>query len=147
MKAKIRINPLLPAGIFLLVFTVSCEELLNNLGTQQNVREKIEGQWSCDETSEFYKSTAEIFAVYISPDQDDSTKVLIDNFYELGYDVSVVATISDRNLYIDSQTVGNGYTIIGSGSISSNYNEINWNYTVEDGSGKIDNATARFTRM
>jgi hypothetical protein len=147
MKAKIRINPVLPLGIFLLVFTASCEELLNNQGTDEDVRDKIEGQWSCDETSEIYKSTAEIFAVYISPDQDDSTKVLIDNFYELGYDVSVVATVSNRNLYIASQTVGDGYTIIGSGTISSNYNEIKWNYSVEDGSGQVDNATATYTKL
>jgi hypothetical protein len=144
MKAKIRINPVLPIGIFLLAFTASCEELLN---TEVDVRAKIEGQWSCDETSEIYKSTAEIFAVYISPDQDDSTKVLIDNFYELGYDVSVVATVSNRNLFISSQKVGDGYTIIGSGTISSNYNEINWNYSVEDGSGQVDNVTATYTKL
>ena len=147
MKAIGWINPVLPISILLLALTVSCEELLNNLGNDEDVREKIEGQWSCDETSEFFKSTAEIFTVYISPDPDDSTKVLIDNFYELGYDVSAVASVSGRNLYINSQTVGDGYTIIGSGTISSNYNEINWNYSVEDGSGEVDNVTATYTRL
>jgi hypothetical protein len=147
MKAKIWINPVLVIGIFLLAFATSCEDLLNNSGSGLDVRAKIEGQWSCDETSEIYKSTAEIFSVYISSDEDDSTKVLIDNFYELGYDVSVVATVSNRNLYLDSQTVGNGYTIIGSGTISSNYNEIQWNYSVEDGSGQVDNVTATYTKL
>jgi len=147
MKAKIRINPVFPVSILLLAFTVSCEELLNNLGDDEDVREKIEGQWSCDETSEIFKSTAEIFSVYISPHPHDSTKVLIDNFYELGYDVSAVATVSGRNLYISTQTVGDGYTILGSGTISANYNEINWNYSVEDGSGETDNVTATYTKL
>jgi len=147
MKAKIRINPVFPISFLLLAFTVSCEELLNNLGSDEDVRERIEGQWSCDETSEIFKSTAEKFSVYISPHPDDSTKVLIDNFYELGYDVSAVATVSGRNLYISTQTVGDGYTILGSGTISANYNEINWNYSVEDGSGETDNVTATYTKL
>ena len=147
MKAKISIHTILPVSILLLALTVSCEELLNNLGDDKDVREKIEGQWSCDETSEIFKSTAEKFSVYISPHPDDSTKVLIDNFYELGWDVSAVATVSNRNLYITSQTVGDGYTIIGSGTVSSDYNEINWNYSVEDGSGEVDNVTATYTRL
>ena len=89
----------------------------------------------------------EIFSVYISPHPNDSTKVLIDNFYELGYDVSAVATVSGRNLYISTQTVGDGDTILGSGTISANYNEINWNYSVEDGSGEVDNVTATYTKL
>jgi len=147
MKTKIRIHPFLPVSIFLLALTVSCEELLNTTGTDEDVRERIEGQWSCDETSEIYKSTAEIYSVYISPDPDDSTKVLIDNFYELGYDVSAVATVSGRNLFINTQTVGDGYTVIGSGTISSDYNKINWSYSVEDGSGEVDDVTATYTKL
>jgi hypothetical protein len=146
MKTRTKIHPVLPAGILFLALTVSCEELLNT-SDNGDIREKIEGQWSCDETSEIYKSTAEIFSVYISPHPDDSSKILIDNFYELGWDVSAVATVSNRNLYIHTQTVGDGYTIIGSGTISSNYNEIKWNYSVDDGSGETDNVTATYTRL
>jgi hypothetical protein len=147
MKAKIRINPVLPVGILMLFLAVSCEELLNNMGTEEDVRERLEGEWSCDETSEIFKSTAEKFSVYISPHTHDSTKVLIDNFYGLGWDVSAVATVSGRNLYISSQTVGDEFTIIGSGTISSNYNEIKWNYSVEDGSGEVDNVSAVYTKL
>ena len=120
---------------------------MDTIGTDTDIREKIEGQWRCDETSEYYKSTAEIFSVYIYPHPDDSSKVLIDNFYELGYDVSVVAALSNRSLYINSQTVEGGFTVIGSGTISSNYNVIEWNYSVDDGSGMVDNVTATFTKL
>jgi len=147
MEAKMSFKLIFPIGILLMVLTLSCEELLNDLGNEEDIREKIEGQWSCNETSEYYKSTAEIFSVYISPHQYDSTKVLIDNFYGLGYDVSVVATLSNRNLYINSQTVGDGFTVIGSGTISNNYNEIEWNYSVDDGSGQTDNVTATYTKL
>jgi hypothetical protein len=145
MRAKNIIKPILPISILLLAVTLSCEEL-ENLNTG-DVRDKLEGQWRCDETSEIFKSTAEIFSVYISPHPTDSTKVLIDNFYELGYNVSAVATVSNRNLYINTQTVGDGFTIIGSGTISSSYNEIEWNYSVEDGSGAVDNVTATYTKL
>jgi len=88
-----------------------------------------------------------VFSVYISPHPSDSTKILIDNFYELGYTVSAVAIVSNRSLYINTQTIGDGFTIIGSGTISSNFNEIEWNYSVEDGSGAVDNVTATYTKL
>jgi hypothetical protein len=147
MKTHRLINPILPIGLLLMLTAVSCEDLFDNLEGDEDVRDKIEGQWSCDETSEYYKSTAEIFTVYISPDPDDSTRVFIDNFYELGYDVSVVATVSGRNLFIHTQTIGGGFTILGSGTIASNYNTIEWNYSVDDGSGKTDNVTATYTKL
>ncbi|MBN1415930.1 MAG: hypothetical protein JW973_12575 [Bacteroidales bacterium] len=140
------IKPILPFSILLMAVNLSCEELLDDMNTG-DVREKIEGQWQCDETSEYYKSTATKFTVYISPHPDDSTKVLIDNFYQLGFDVSAVATVSNRNLYINSQTIGDGFEVIGSGTISSNYNQIDWNYSVNDGSGQIDDVVAVYTKL
>ena len=145
MKAKNIIKSIFPFSILLMAVTLSCEEL-ENPGTE-DIREKIEGQWKCDEISEYYKSTASVFQVYIYPHPDDSTKVIIENFYGLGDDVSVVVTMSNRNLYINSQTVGDGFTVIGSGTISSNFNEINWNYSVDDGSDKTDNVTATYTKL
>jgi len=146
MKTKNILKPILPLSILLMAVTLSCEELLNDTDTG-DIRDKIEGQWQCDETSEYYKSTAEVFSVYISPHPDDPTKVLIDNFYGLGFDVSAVATVSNRNLYVNAQTIGDGFEIIGSGTISSNYNQIEWNYSVDDGSGKVDNVTATYTKL
>jgi len=145
MKANNIIKQILPVSLLLMVLNQSCEEL--NDMSNGDVRDKLEGQWQCDETSEYFKSTAEVFSVYISPHPSDSTKILIDNFYELGYTVSAVATVSNRSLYINTQTIGDGFTIIGSGTISSNFNEIEWNYSVEDGSGAVDNVTATYTKL
>jgi hypothetical protein len=145
MNAKSLIKPILPLAFLLMVFTMSCEDLLDDT-SNADIREKIEGQWKCDETSSYYKTTSQIYEVYIYPHPDDSTLVVIENFYGL-IDVSVVATMSNRNLYINSQTVGDNFTIIGSGTISSNYNEIEWNYSVEDGSGTVDDVTATYTKL
>ncbi len=145
MKAGKTIRTILPASLMLMVLTLSCEELADL--NAEDIRERLEGQWQCDETSEYFKSTAEVFSVYISPHPDDSDKVLIDNFYELGYSVSAVATVSGRNLYINTQTIGDGFTVIGSGTISSNYSVIEWTYSVEDGSGTNDNVKATYTKL
>jgi hypothetical protein len=145
MKLKNILKPILPLSILILMLAPSCEEL-GNMGTE-NIRDNIEGQWQCDETSEYYKSTAQIYEVYIYPHPDDSTLVFIENFYGLTNDVSVIAKVSSRNLFINTQTVGEGFTITGSGTISSNFNNINWSYSVDDGSGKIDNVTATYTKL
>jgi hypothetical protein len=122
------------------------------------VRDRIEGQWTCDETSHIYKSTESetshiykstesIYVVYIDPDPSDTTKVIISNFYNLGFDIYVYAKINSLNLSISQQTTKDGFKILsGSGGISSNYKEINWSYRVDDGSGEIDNVTATYTK-
>jgi hypothetical protein len=106
---------------------------------------KLTGEWTCDETSEFFKSTLEIYTVYISPDPDKDNGIIIDNFYALG-DIGVRATVSGSSVIIGTQTVEGGFTIAGSGSISSNSEEISWVYTVDDGSGVVDHVTAVYTK-
>ena len=132
----------------LLVFIImySCELIDDNPATG-DVRDRIEGQWKCDETSQIYKSTESIYWVYIDPDLYDTTKVIISNFYNLGFDIYVYVRINSLNLSISQQTTKDGFKILsGSGNISSNYKEINWNYRVDDGSGEIDNVTATYTK-
>ena len=145
--------------IILLSFIIvySCELIDDTPGTG-DVRDWIEGQWACDEnsqlykstesdTSHIYKSTESIYVVYIDPDLYDTTKVIISNFYNLGFDIYVYARINSLNLSISQQTTKDGFKILsGSGSISSNYKTINWNYRVDDGSGEIDNVTATYTK-
>jgi len=142
MRSVMRL--LLPS--FAVVFLYSCELIDDNPDTG-DVRDKIEGQWKCDESSQIYKSTESFYWVYIDPDPDDSTKVIISNFYDLGNDIYIHARLSNFSLSIASQTTKDDYTILsGSGTISSNYKVINWSYKVDDGSGEIDNATAKYTR-
>jgi len=132
--------------LFGFIIIYSCELIDDNPATG-DVRERIEGQWKCDENSQIYKSTELVYWVYIDPDPGDTIKVIISNFYNLGFDIYVYAKINSLNLSISQQTTKDGYKILsGSGNISSNYKEINWSYRVDDGSGEIDNVTATYTK-
>ena len=112
-----------------------------------NTAARIEGQWKCDERSSIYnKSTLEIYTVYITIHHADSSKILIDNFYKLGENVQVEAAINRMKLTIPSQTTFDGYIVKGEGTVNKNYDEINWTYTVDDGSGQTDQVTAVYTR-
>jgi hypothetical protein len=121
----------------------SCDVADDLLGGNPTVA-KLEGDWTCDETSEIFKSTSSVYAVTISPDADNENGIIIDNFY--GISAAVYATVSGMSLTIANQTAEGGYTISGSGIISSNYQEINWAYNVDDGSGVVDHVTAVYTK-
>ncbi len=142
---KTRFIKLLTVSILLIFVSISCEDLENL--TSENVRERIEGYWMVSEDCTSCKSTFDAFNVYISPHPDDSTMVLIDNFGQLGWKVSARARISGRNLYINSQTLEGGWTVLGSGTISSNFKEIKWNYSMDDGSGIADQYVATYTKQ
>jgi len=126
-----------------LVFTQSCEIASELTGAAATI-DKIEGEWSCDEQSSIYKATAEVYAVYISPDPDNATGVIIDNFY--GLQTAAKANVVGMSLIIPNQTLEGGFVVSGSGIISSNYKVIDMTYKVDDGSGVIDDVTAAYTR-
>lgn len=138
-------NILLSGSVILTIIMLNSCELLNEDTPAASVIDNIEGQWDVDETNSL-KSTAERYIVYISPDSDDDTKVLISGFYHLGDNVEAVATVSGSTLTLSRQDLPGGYTIVsGTGTISSNYKQISWSYSIDDGSGEIDNATAVYT--
>jgi hypothetical protein len=119
----------------LTVFFVSCEKLDN--GNDQ--RDFLVGEWNCKENSQQFGEQS--FVAKISKSLTDTTQILVDNFYGVGYTVKV--KVNDLNLTIPSQTV-NSSQIAGYGTISSNYKTINWTYTVTDG-GQTDHVTATYT--
>jgi len=57
-----------------------------------------------------------------------------------------VATVAGMNLILSNQMIEGGFTVYGSGTISSNYKEISFSYTVDDGSGTADHCTAVYTK-
>jgi hypothetical protein len=128
-----------------MILTDSCE-IANELTGAAATIAKIEGDWSCDEQSEYYKATAEVYAVTISPDPDHSSGIIIYNFYGIGANITVRANISGMTVTIPNQTVDNDFDISGSGTISSNYKQIDLNYTVDDGSSQVDHVTAVYTK-
>jgi len=126
-----------------MVSVQSCE-LANELtGTAATIA-KLEGEWNCDEQSELYKATSEVYLVYISPDADNDAGVIVDNFYGLQTDARV--NIAGMSLIIPNQTLEGGFTVSGSGTISANFKQIDLTYTVDDGSGVVDHCTAVYTK-
>jgi hypothetical protein len=138
-----RLFRLLSGLLSLIILAGSCEIAEDLVGGNATVA-KLEGEWTCDEDSEIYKSTTSVYSVAISPDPDNDNGVIIDNFY--GISAAVYASVSGMSLIVSNQTVSGGYEISGSGIISSGYDVINWNYTVDDGSGVIDHVTAVYTK-
>jgi len=131
-------------GLLCLMTVINSCEIADELAGVNATVVKLEGEWTCDENSEIYKSTSSVYSVTISPDPNNDNGVIIDNFY--GVNAAVYASVSGMSLVISNQTAEGGYEISGSGIISSGYNEINWTYNVDDGSGVIDHVTAIYTK-
>ncbi len=128
----------------LTMVTGSCE-LTDNADPTDSDAEKLVGQWRCDENSEFFKSIQRIYYVHISVHPDDSTKIIIENFYEVG---DAVAKVSGQSVTLPHQDLPGGFTILsGSAAISPNNNSISWSYNIDDGSGDIDNVSAVYTMI
>ncbi len=129
----------------------SCNPDDDNIdNVSDDARDKITATYDCNETSQIYaKSTNNInshYIVEISKDTSTTDKVYIANFYNLGLDKDVTASMSGLNLTISNQTT-DGITFNGTGVIASNYKTIDLKYTADDGSGQIDTVTATYTKQ
>jgi hypothetical protein len=146
MKTKITAL-LLALSMFVLGMT-SCEQEQAIPGSQ----EALEGEWVVDENSQFYKRTASnVYNVYISFSLQDSTALFISNFYQLGHENEVRATLDDNRIQLEPEQqvtwLNSTYEIVeGTGVIASDYQSIRWNYQVDDGSGQIDHVTGTYSR-
>jgi hypothetical protein len=126
--------------ILVAAFVTSCEVAQE----YSNPRDKLEGSWKGNDTP--LKSTMDYYDVYITPDPDDSTMIFIDGFNGLGLDVTAHAKLSGMTITLDGIKNADGYTFKGSGVVSSNYKEIDWNYSTDIGDGILDKYTAVFTK-
>jgi len=130
--------------VILFLLPSGCEEIL--IGPEGNdPRDKVAGLWLCDESDSYLKSVEEIYYVEIDPHPYDSLKVVISNFFNVNDEAE--ATLSGSRLTLPSQILEGGFTISGSGVISKNYTEINWEYFVNDGSGENVKVTAVYTKQ
>ena len=126
------------------ILSSSCEDLFE-LETSDDVRDKIIRTWECIEYSQvFYKSTTGSYTVDISKDPYDSTYVVLDNFYGLGIGYDLRAKLDGKNLTINNETIDD-HIVNGTGVITNNYKQIDWEYNVELPDGEIDNVTAVYT--
>lgn len=129
--------------IAIFIAATSCE-ILDTEGNL-SVAERLEGSWKADDDY-LLKSTDNVYYPYIDKSPIDSNTIEIDNFHELGRGISVEASISGFNISLPQQTVGNGWTVRGSATISSNYKQLTWTYFVDDGSGIWDEENVLYTK-
>jgi len=89
-------------------------------------RDKFLGTWNVNETC-----TRDSYSVKIVKDPSNSSQVIIENFWLIGYhEKAPYAIVAGNNITIPKQKMCNNEAneVNGSGTLSKN--KINWNYTV-----------------
>ena len=113
----------------------ACEGFGDNFDT-------IDGVWQVNEDSRDFGYQS--YEVMISYSANDSSKIEIKNFYNLGSGIKVIANIIYWDVSI--QHSAGGFNFNGTGVISGDMRQIDFSYTANDGSGSPDNVTATYTR-
>ena len=131
---------------FLILFVTGCEELLTDLDASDD-RERIVDTWKCNESDPYLKSARSVYWVEIDKHPSDSNRVIIFNFFDLDEDIYAEVIVSGNNLTLPNQTLEGGFTFHGSGQVSRNADEIDWEYFFDDGSGEDKKVTAVYTRL
>ena len=136
MKKSMHIIALLFLG---LLASGGCTEKADPVNPD-SPRDAFIGRWSVSETW-----TKLSYEVQISADPNSSDGVFISNFGNLGSGSPPAgASISGSSITLDAGQVIAGFTINGSGYLSSS--KINWNYTMNDGATLIQ-AIAVYTKQ
>jgi hypothetical protein len=145
MKANYRrFARLLFSLIIIALILYSCEEAADLIGNA--TVQKIVGNWTCIEDIARKKSTMESYVVEIVADPENASGILIYGIYGLGSDIYAKADVFGSTITINDNVTG-GFQISGTGIIEPNYKEINWTYSVDDGSGVDENFTAIYTKV
>jgi hypothetical protein len=131
--------------LFALAGITACEDLLTD--QPGDPRDKLVDTWKVEETpGAVKKSELEVYWVEISKDPNDSTRIMIDNFYNV--QAVAGAILNGNTLTLPAQTLEGGYDVTGTGQLQGTRpNEIIWTYRVDDGSGLAQNITAVYTRL
>jgi len=138
-KGSVILKTVLMAVAVALLFTTSCE--LDNDPVTSDPRDNFVGTWVVNEQSSLYGTNN--YTVTIRKDPDNSTQVLIANFYHFGNDFDTWAITTISSITVPQQEVCN-HTVQGTGQRDKN--KITWSYTVNDGAD-LDNVTAVFTKQ
>ena len=124
-------------GLLLLIpFLWACQD---DVSDSENPRDKILKEWRVVE------SGGREYTATIKPDANDVNMIYIENFHDLGSNQKLHATVVDKNITISDQTLDNidNFTDA-SGTISSNFEEIVFNYMWDDGNAAPEQFTATF---
>jgi hypothetical protein len=131
------------AGFLVTLILPSCELDDFNSGTNDD-RDKITDTWKCEENSSISGSRPP-YSSEITKSNVDSFTVFIYNFYQLGNNESVYATLENRIIDIPEQSIDQ-HIVSGSGRVASDYESIVFTYKVDEGSGIIDDVEATYSR-
>ena len=102
------------------------------------------GTWTCLEICK-KDNTSSTFTVTISKGASNS-QIIITDFAHLGSSATATATISGNNIDFASQTVSTCSLTNASGTINDKKTTINLDYTIDDGSGIVDDYSATLTK-
>ncbi len=108
--------------------------------SQEKMSIPLNGTWHVEENSQLFGT--QHYDARIT--QIDSTRLEITNFYNLGSDTYVNASLDQLAILIEKQNIG-GYIIQGTGKVKSDYKSITFKYTVNDGTVE-DPVIAQFKR-
>jgi len=128
--------------VLMSVIFYSCDDLI--MPDTDDKRDLIIDTWTCNEESKLLGESA--YTIDISKDYNDSTQIILDNFYNLGFGKSIIAKYSNNYISIKNQECDN-FIFNGSGNVKQNNNLINFLYTVKYQDGDIDTVKATLTRM
>jgi len=125
-----------------LMLLTACEELLPDPGGG-DVISALEDNWRVEEESHLFGSSNYIVEIERQP--SDSSWIFVDNFYNV--DATCEVFVDNRDLNIPDQVMQGGYRVYGAGIVSRDHESVSWDYTIDDGSGQLDNVTAVYTRL
>ena len=128
-------------GILTLLILSSCNPDDDCITTA--TRDDYLGIWLCDETQNSQPPTT--FQVEILKHPSDNSKVLIDNFNQLGVGIQAEAIINNTEISLDPSILVDGNTVSGNGFICK-LNIIEFQYTIDDGGGQPEIITATYTK-
>lgn len=137
MKLKMKISPVLFFILFVAGFLFSCED---DAPVDEDERDEIIQTWYCEGSDDEFGDQA--FESTITKDPVNEDRILISNFHAFSESQTVYAELDNKTLTLPEQTITD-WTVAGTGTISKNYDVIDWEYTIDEGNGSID-ATATY---
>lgn len=129
------------AALLLALFLTSCTEVFED--PFGDPVDKFLGNWKVNEVSSLYGGHY-VYDVSITRNPDNSTEILISNFYMQGPNEKARALVSGYNITIPEQTICNG-TISIKGNGLKIGGVITLNYSAND-SADLDKVSATFRR-
>lgn len=137
MKAKVFLSILF---VIMISMAASCEGDSNKVDDN---RDNIASSWHATLDD---GAVPEEYEVAITKDDIDETKVKLSNFVNNGEENVAYAILTGFNLTVPEQTVGNA-TVSGDGTVTSDYQSISWNITIDGDSYTMDFVPGGITKV